>query len=150
VQMRHDSQFGAIRISPILTLDWNRVTMRAATESGANALNLSLAEQSFTSTRIGGGGEIGFGGGKNPLSASFRVTYEGEFGDRLPAQSASFAGSPTPFTVFGPGMRKGGIGVGAGLAYKVAPNATLSANYDGNFNSDTNQHRGSVALTFGF
>jgi outer membrane autotransporter protein len=149
-QIRYDRQFTGFRFSPIVTLDWNHVTMRGAIETGANALNLSLAQKSYTSARIGGGGEIGFGGGKNPLSATLRLTYEDEFGDRLPAQAASFAGSPTAFTVYGPRMRVGGISVGAGLSYKLSPKATLSANYDGNFNADTNQHRGGLALTFGF
>jgi outer membrane lipase/esterase len=88
---------GKITIAPLVTLDINKVSVDGGTESGANALDLTLSKASFTSARIGLGAELGFGDAAAVLHGFVRGAYEHEIGDNLPSQLARHAGSPSTF-----------------------------------------------------
>lgn len=148
--LRYDLAAGGVRLSPLATLDIANVRLNAVRETGADALNLALVRENFTTASVGAGAELGFGGGASPVSGSVRVLYDHQIGDTLPRQRAAFGGGTQSYTVLGPRMRDGGISAGAGLAYRLSEGATISASYDGAFNKDANNHRGNLALTIGF
>lgn len=148
--LRYDLPVGALRLSPLATLDIANVRLQSAQETGADALNLALTRENFTTASVGAGAELGFGGGTSPVSGGIRVLYDHQIGETPPRQRAAFSGGSRSHTVLGPRMRNGGISAGAGLAYQLSAGATISASYDGAFNKDANNHRGNLTLTLGF
>ena len=149
-QLRYDLPMNGLRASPLVTIDASHVSLKSFSETGAGALDLALAGEKFTSARLGGGAELGFGEGGSPVSGSVRLLYASDVGDRAVSQTAQFAGSPTPFEVYGSGQHRSGIAAGAALAWQLTSRAVLTASYDGGFASGSNTHRGAVGLTFGF
>ncbi|WP_414899591.1 autotransporter domain-containing protein [Sphingomonas flavalba] len=148
--LRYDLPVGALRLSPLATLDIANIRLNAAQETGANALALNLRKENFTAASVGAGAELGFGSGASPVSASVRLLYDHRIGDALPRQRALFTSSSAQHTVLGPRLRDGGISAGAALGIRLSSHATLTAAYDGVFNSDLNTHRGNIALSIGF
>ncbi|PKQ00447.1 MAG: hypothetical protein CVT74_03900 [Alphaproteobacteria bacterium HGW-Alphaproteobacteria-13] len=146
--LRYDVPVGGLRLSPLATLDIANVQFKAARETGAGALDLTLVRENFTAASVGAGAEVGFG--TQAFSGSVRVLYDHQIGDALPRQRAAFAGGSQDYSVLGPKMRDGGVSAGAAFAYRLSDRATITASYDGAFNSDANNHKGSIALNIGF
>ncbi|MGE4324315.1 MAG: autotransporter domain-containing protein [Sphingobium sp.] len=146
--LRYDLPIGALRLSPLATLDIANVQFKAARETGAGALNLDLTRENFTAASVGAGAEIGFA--TQAFDGSIRVLYDHQIGDAVPRQRAALSGSGQSHMVLGPKMRDGGVSTGAALAYRLSGRATITASYDGTFNSDASNHKGSIAITVGF
>lgn len=143
---------GGTTLSPLFTLDAGWSGHGGFTETGAGALSLTGASESWTRLDTG----FGIALQHVVLTESGRVTLDGRavwehaFADVVPSQSLAFAGSAAGFNVRGPAASRDRLRVGAGLAWDVAPDMTIRANYDGLFSSDQSSHSGSIGLNVRF
>ena len=113
--------------------------MAAATQSFVNAVTyIGLGISHVVATEAG------------RLVLEGRAVWEHAFADVVPSQSLSFAGSPVGFDVRGPAASRDRLRIGAGLAWDVAPDMTVRANYGGLFSSDQSSHSGSIGLNIKF
>lgn len=143
---------GGTTFLPLFTLDAGWSGHGGFTETGAGALNVSAGSESWTRLDTG----IGLGISHVAPTETGRLVLEGRavwehaFADVVPSQSLSFAGGPVGFDVRGPAASRDRLRVGAGLAWDVAPDMTVRANYDGLFSSDQSSHSGSIGLNIRF
>lgn len=123
---------GTLAVAPLLTVDAVRANFDATRESGADALDLSLARQRHEQVEVGAGlrlsGALGNGG------YELRAVYVQDVGgDRTAERSGLFAGSPTAFTVRGPEADKERVRLGAGVSYPISDGMSLGLRYEGTF-----------------
>ena len=93
------------RITPFGRFQISSVTQNAFSESGAQSLNLNVAQQTTNSQRTTIGAELGSSiglGGDRKLDLAVRLGWQHEFADTGRPIMAAFAGAPgDAFTVFG-------------------------------------------------
>lgn len=134
------------RIAPLFTLDAGWSGHGAFTETGAGALNLTAAAESWARLDAG----IGIALTHTMRTENGDVTLEGRavwehaFADTVPSQTLSLSGSPTSFSVQGPSAAPDRLRLGTGFSWDIANGASLTGSYDGVFSSDEVSH--SVAL----
>ena len=143
---------GGTTFLPLFTLDGGWSGHGGFTETGAGALNVSAGSESWTrlDTGIGLGISHVMPTEAGRLVLEGRAVWEHAFADVVPSQSLSFAGSPVGFDVRGPAASRDRLRIGAGLAWDVAPDMTVRANYDGLFSGDQSSHSGSIGLNIRF
>jgi len=87
----------------------------------------------------------------NPTRLTTNLGWVHSFGDAKSKASNNFAGTTTgSFAVEGTGMDKNRGLVGVGIETRLAPNASLSLGYEGEFGSHYKNNTGSVQFTLSF
>jgi outer membrane autotransporter protein len=123
-------------ITPFALLQGSTVTQNGFTETGAQSLNLTVAQQTTQSLRtifgaqVGGAMDVGL---RDKIAGQLRLGWSHEYADTARPVSASFVGAPAlPFTVFGAASTRDGAVVGFSLSTAVAEAMGVYVRYEGN------------------
>ncbi|WP_048645304.1 autotransporter domain-containing protein [Nitratireductor soli] len=139
-------------LSPLFTLDAGWSGHGGFTETGAGALNLTGASESWTRLDTG----LGVALQHVILTETGKVTLDGRllwehaFADVVPSQNLAFAGSPTGFEVRGPDAGRDRVRLGLGLSYEATEAMTVRAGYTGLFSGNQQSHGASLGLNVKF
>ena len=141
-----------IKVSPLFTLDAGWSGHGGFTETGAGALNLAGASESWTRLDTGLGIAVArtFVTEGRSLTLDGRAVWEHAFADVVASQSLAFAGSPTGFEVHGPDAGRDRLRLGLGLSFEATNDLTLRANYTGVFSGNQQSHGASLGFTVRF
>ncbi|SEP36913.1 autotransporter-associated beta strand repeat-containing protein [Rhodospirillales bacterium URHD0017] len=131
-------------VTPFARFQTSITSQNAFMESGANALNLNVAQQTTNSVRTVLGAELGSTIGSFGLS--LRLGWQHEYAYTGRPVTASFAGAPSAsFTVYGATPTRDAAIVGFSAMTNIAAATQLYLRYDGELGSGTDNH----ALTAG-
>jgi outer membrane autotransporter protein len=121
----------------------------ATTETGAQSLNLSVAQQTTSSLRTIFGAQLGAAmdvGLRDKLAAQLRLGWSHEYSDTARPVTASFAGAPAvPFTVFGAAPTRDGAVIGFSASTALTEAMGVYVRYEGTISGQDSSH----ALTAG-
>jgi uncharacterized protein with beta-barrel porin domain len=137
-------------ITPFGRFQISSVTQNAFSESGAQSLNLNVAQQTTNSQRttIGAdlGSSIGFGEDKK-VDFAVRLGWMHEFANVARPITAAFAGAPgDSFTVFGATPLRNSAVVGLQATTHIAAATEIYLRYDGEIASGTDNHALNVGV----
>ncbi|MGQ0583242.1 MAG: autotransporter outer membrane beta-barrel domain-containing protein [Reyranella sp.] len=137
-------------ITPFARLQAATVTQNGFTESGANSLNLSVAQQTTNSVRSILGAELaGFidAGWRDRLGVQLRLGWAHEYADTSRPMTATFAGAPTlGFTVYGAAPQRDAAILGLAANTAIAESWGLYLRYDGEVGTGIDNHVFSAGL----
>jgi uncharacterized protein with beta-barrel porin domain len=136
-------------VTPFARLQAYTGTQNGFTETGAQSLNLSVAQQTTSSLRSVIGAQLGAAidlGWREKLALQFRLGWSHEYADVGRPVSAALAGAPAaPFTTFGLSPVRDGVLLGFGASTAVADATSLFLRYEGTIAGQDGSH----ALTAG-
>ena len=137
-------------ITPFARFQTVAVSQNAFGESGAQSLNLSVAQQNTTSVRTVIGADFGASvpvGLERPLAITLRLGWAHEYADTARPMTAAFAGAPTAaFTVYGAQPLRDAAVIGFGLNAQIGASTSLYARYDGEITGRDDSHAISAGL----
>ena len=136
-------------VTPFARLQAYTGTQNAFTETGAQSLNLTVAQQITNSLRsvigaqLGGAMDLGW---REKLLMQFRLGWSHEYADTARPVTATFAGAPVaPFTTFGVAPQRDGVVLGLSANTAIAEATSVYLRYEGNISGQDSAH----ALTAG-
>jgi autotransporter-associated beta strand protein len=136
-------------VTPFVRLQGYTGIQNAFSETGAQSLNLTVAQQTTNALRsvlgaqLGGAMDLGW---REKLALQFRLGWSHEYADTARPVSAILAGAPSlPFTTYGIAAQRDGVVVGLSANTAVADAAGLYLRYEGNISGQDSTH----ALTAG-
>jgi outer membrane autotransporter protein len=136
-------------VTPFARLQAYTGTQSGFTETGAQSLNLSVAQQTTNSLRSVIGAQLGAAidmGWREKLALQFRLGWSHEYADVGRPVTAALAGAPAaPFTTFGLSPVRDGVLLGFGANTVVAAATSLYLRYEGTLAGQDGSH----ALTAG-
>ena len=134
---------------PFVRLQAYTGTQNGFTETGAQSLNLSVAQQTTNSLRSVIGAQLGASmdmGWRDRLAMRFRLGWSHEYADVSRPVTATLTGAPaSPFTTFGISPVRDGVLLGLSASTAVAEATSLYLRYEGTLAGPD----GSQALTAG-
>jgi len=134
----------ALSISPFVRFQGMTNSQTGFSESGAGALNLTVAPQTTGSARSVLGAEFAgaFGPeGREKLAVQMRLGWAHEYANTARPVTASFAGAPgANFTVFGAAPQTDSAVFSLAASTAVAQGVSLYARYDGEVGTGTSTH----------
>ncbi|MBN9090041.1 MAG: autotransporter domain-containing protein [Reyranella sp.] len=135
----------AAAVTPFVRLQAASSSSNGFTETGADSLNLSVAQQTTTSLRTTLGAALdGTIGG---AALTVRLGWTHEHADTARPMTAAFAGAPgTPFTVYGATPQRDSAAIGFSANLPVGDATRLYARYDGEIGGGSDNHALSVGL----
>jgi fibronectin-binding autotransporter adhesin len=137
-------------LTPFVRFQTVAVSQNGFTESGAQSLNLGVAQQNTTSVRTVIGADLGANipvGMARPLGVTIRLGWAHEYADTSRPMTAAFAGAPAvPFTVYGAQPLRDAAVVGLGLNAQIGASTSIYARYDGEITGRDDTH----AISAGF
>jgi autotransporter-associated beta strand protein len=140
----------AASLTPFARLQATSVNQAAFSETGANSLNLNVAQQTTNSLRSVLGAQIDGAidaGWRDKLALQFRLGWGHEYADVSRPVTASFAGAPgTGFTVYGAPPQRDGAVIGLAANTAIAEATTIYLRYDGQVGGGTDNHVLSAGL----
>ncbi|QXQ06454.1 autotransporter domain-containing protein [Sphingosinicellaceae bacterium] len=133
----YNADMGSITLRPFVGFDFSRGRVNSFTETGAGALNLTVASINARRSDAMAGVDLG---SKTSLGFSpyARLAYRYDVKNHYRNVSAYFNGDPTTeFTVAGvrPGRSEGDVD--AGVSYGISPGSSVFVGYEGTFRKDT-------------
>ena len=136
-------------VTPFARLQGYTGTQNGFTETGAQSLNLTVAQQTTNSLRsvIGAqlGGAVDLGWREN-LALQFRLGWSHEYASTSRPVTATLGGAPLmPFTTYGIAPQRDGAVVGFSANTAIADGTSLYLRYEGNISGQDSAH----ALTAG-
>jgi uncharacterized protein with beta-barrel porin domain len=136
-------------VTPFARLQAYTGTQNGFTETGAQSLNLSVAQQTTNSLRSVIGAQIGSRidlGWREKLALQFRLGWSHEYADVSRPVTAALAGAPAvPFTSYGVSPTRDGVLLGFAADTAVAESTSLYLRYEGTLAGQDGSH----ALTAG-
>jgi outer membrane autotransporter protein len=136
-------------VTPFGLIQGSVATQNAFTETGAQSLNLGVAQQTTSSLRTIFGAQLGASmdvGLRDKIAAQLRLGWSHEYSDTARPVTASFVGAPAvPFTVFGAAPTRDGAVIGFSASTAVADAASVYVRYEGTIAGQDSSH----ALTAG-
>lgn len=140
----------AASLTPFVRLQAATVTQNGFSESGANSLNLTVAQQTTNSVRSVLGAELaGFidAGWRDKLGLQIRLGWAHEYADTSRPMTASFAGAPAlGFTVYGAAPQRDAAILGLAANTSIAEAWGLYLRYDGEVGTGVDNHVFSAGL----
>jgi len=134
----------AASVTPFARFQTMSVNQNAFSESGANSLNLSVAQQTTTSVRTVIGTELSGAvdlGWRDKLGLQLRLGWSHEYADVSRPVNASFQGAPgIGYTVYGAAPQRDGAVIGLAASTALAQNTSIYLRYDGEFGTGTDNH----------
>ncbi len=125
----------ALSLTPFGRLQAATGTQAGFTESGANSLNLTVAQQTTNALRSTVGVDLGGAidaGWREKLAFRVRLGWAHEFADTSRPMTATFAGAPGfGFTVLGAAPQRDSAVLGLALNTAVGAATSIYARYDG-------------------
>ncbi len=136
-------------VTPFGLIQGSVATQNALTETGAQSLNLSVAQQTTSSLRTIFGAQLGASidvGLRDKIAAQLRFGWSHEYADTARPVTATFVGAPTvPFTVFGAAPTRDGAVIGFSASTAIADAMGVYVRYEGTIAGQDSSH----ALTAG-
>ena len=136
-------------VTPFARLQAYTGTQNAFTETGAQSLNLSVAQQTTNSLRSVIGAQLGGSidlGWREKLLMQLRLGWSHEYADVGRPVSATLAGAPAmPFTTFGVAPQRDGVVLGLSANTAIAEATSIYLRYEGDISGQDSAH----ALTAG-
>jgi autotransporter-associated beta strand protein len=137
-------------ITPFGRFQISSVTQNGFSESGAQSLNLNVAQQTTNSQRTTIGADLGSSiglGSERKLDLAVRLGWMHEFADVARPITAAFAGAPgNSFTVFGATPLRNAAVVGLQATITIAAATQIYLRYDGEIATGTDNHAINVGL----
>jgi outer membrane autotransporter protein len=144
-------RFGGF-VTPFARLQASTSTQAGLTESGADSLNLTVAQQTTQSLRTVLGAQLGAAidaPWREKLDLIVRLGWSHEFADLTRPVSASFAGAPAlAFTTFGAAAPRDGAVLGLGARTVIAERTTAYLRYDGDLAGGNTNHLLSAGVRY--
>ena len=142
----------AATITPFGRFQISSVTQNGFSESGAQSLNLNVAQQTTNSQRTTIGADLGSSiglGSERKLDIAVRLGWQHEFADTGRPITASFAGAPgNSFTVFGATPARDSAVVGLLASTTIAAATQVYLRYDGGVGGGTDNHALNLGVRF--
>jgi autotransporter-associated beta strand protein len=136
-------------VTPFARLQAYTGTQNGFTESGAQSLDLSVAQQTTNSLRSVIGAQFGTSmdmGWREKLAMQVRLGWSHEYADVSRPVTAALGGAPAaPFTTFGVSPTRDGVLLGFGASTAIAEATSLYLRYEGTLAGQDSSH----ALTAG-
>lgn len=136
-------------VTPFARLQGYTGTQNGFTETGAQSLNLTVAQQTTNSLRsvigvqLGGAMDLGW---REKLALQFRLGWSHEYANTARPVAATLAGAPlSPFTTYGIAPQRDGAVLGFSANTAIADGTSLYLRYEGNLSGQDSTH----ALTAG-
>jgi uncharacterized protein with beta-barrel porin domain len=136
-------------VTPFARLQAYTANQNGFTETGAQSLNLSVAQQTTNSLRsvigaqLGGSMDLGW---REKLAMQLRLGWSHEYADTGRPVSATLAGAPAmPFTTFGVSPQRDGVVLGLSANTAIAEATSIYLRYEGDISGQDSAH----ALTAG-
>ena len=131
-------------VTPFARLQAYTASQNAFTETGAQSLNLSVAQQQTNSLRsvigaqIGGSMDLGW---REKLLMQLRLGWSHEYADTARPVSATLAGAPAmPFTTFGVAPQRDGVVLGLSANTAIAEATSIYLRYEGDISGQDSAH----------
>jgi outer membrane autotransporter protein len=123
-------------VTPFARLQAYTGTQNGFTETGAQSLNLTIAQQTTNSLRsvigaqLGGAMDLGW---REKLAMQFRLGWSHEYADVGRPVTATLAGAPAmPFTTWGISPQRDGVVLGLSANTAIADATSIYLRYEGN------------------
>ena len=137
-------------LTPFARLQAYTGTQNAFTETGAQSLNLSVAQQTTNSLRSVLGAQLGGGidlGWREKLALTLRAGWSHEYADVSRPVTAALAGAPAmPFTTFGISPTRDGALLGLAASTAIADATSVYLRYEGTLSGPDNAHAFTAGL----
>jgi autotransporter-associated beta strand protein len=131
-------------VTPFARLQAYTANQNAFTETGAQSLNLSIAQQQTNSLRsvlgaqLGGSMDLGW---REKLFAQLRLGWSHEYADVGRPVTATLAGAPAmPFTTWGISPQRDGVVIGLGANTAIAEATSIYLRYEGDISAQDSAH----------
>ncbi|MBY0323265.1 MAG: autotransporter outer membrane beta-barrel domain-containing protein, partial [Reyranella sp.] len=131
-------------VTPFARLQAYTANQNAFTETGAQSLNLSIAQQQTNSLRsvlgaqLGGSMDLGW---REKLFAQLRLGWSHEYADVGRPVTATLAGAPAmPFTTWGVSPQRDGVVIGLGANTAIADATSVYLRYEGDISGQDSAH----------
>ncbi|MCY7287146.1 MAG: autotransporter domain-containing protein, partial [Cryobacterium sp.] len=142
----YNADLGGMKLRPFVGIDYSNGRIKGFTETGAGALNLSVARIDAKRTDA----LVGLDLSSSPtatISPYGRVAYRYGFKRHDDDVTALFNGNgASTFTVSGPDYGRSAFDADAGLNFNISRTAALFAGYEGRFRKGLNSHGVSAGL----
>jgi autotransporter-associated beta strand protein len=139
-------------VTPFGRLQALSSTQAGFTETGADSLDLDVAQQTTQSLRTVLGAQVGAlvnAPWREPLNLVMRLGWSHEFADPSRPVTVSFAGAPAiGFTTFGAQAPRDGVLLGIAANTTVAGRTTAYFRYDGDFAGANSNHVLSAGIRY--
>lgn len=133
-----------ISVTPFARFQTISVNQNGLSESGANSLNLNVAQQTTTSMRSVLGTELSGTidmAWREKLALQLRLGWAHEYADTSRPVTASFAGTPgIGYTIYGAAPQRDAAVIGFAANTAVTSNASFYLRYDGEIGGGTGSH----------
>ena len=140
----------ALSLTPFVRLQASTGTQAGFSETGADSLNLTVAQQTTNALRSTFGVDFAGAidaGSREKLAFRVRVGWAHEYADTARPMTASFAGSPSfGFTVLGAAQQRDSAVVGLALNTAIAAATSIYVRYDGELGQGSDNHVFSAGL----
>jgi fibronectin-binding autotransporter adhesin len=137
-------------LTPFARLQGSSVTQNAFTESGAQSLNLGVAQQTTNSLRTLFGVDLAGNvplGTDRTLDLGLRLGWQHEFASTIRPITAALSGAPfAAFTVYGATPQPDAAVVSLRANTRIAEQAQIYLRYDGEIGSGTDNHAFNLGL----
>jgi uncharacterized protein with beta-barrel porin domain len=131
-------------VTPFARLQASTSTQAGFSETGADSLNLTVAQQITNSLRTVLGAQLGVEidtPWDDDLDLAFRLGWSHEFADQTRPVTAAFAGAPAiGFTTFGAEAPRDGVVLGLGANTEIAEDTSVYLRYDGDLAGSNTNH----------
>ncbi|MPZ36119.1 MAG: autotransporter domain-containing protein [Rhodospirillales bacterium] len=131
-------------ITPFARLQAYTANQNDFTETGAQSLNLSVAQQTTNSLRsvlgaqLGGSMDLGW---RERLLMQLRLGWSHEYADTARPVTATLAGAPAmPFTTFGVSPQRDGVVLGLSANTAIAEATSVYLRYEGDISGQDSAH----------
>jgi outer membrane autotransporter protein len=131
-------------VTPFARLQAYTANQNAFTETGAQSLNLSVAQQttnslrSVTGAQLGGSMDLGW---REKLLMQLRLGWSHEYADTARPVTATLAGAPVmPFTTFGVAPQRDGVVLGLSANTAIAEATSVYLRYEGDIAGQDSAH----------
>jgi outer membrane autotransporter protein len=131
-------------ITPFARLQAYTGTQNGFTETGAQSLNLTVAQQTTNSLRsvigaqLGGSMDLGW---REKLAMQLRLGWSHEYADVGRPVTATLAGAPAmPFTTFGVTPQRDGVVLGLSANTAIAEATSVYLRYEGDISAQDSAH----------
>ncbi|HLG45783.1 MAG TPA: autotransporter domain-containing protein [Reyranella sp.] len=139
-------------VMPFARLQASTSTQAGFTETGADSLDLAVAQQTTQSLRTVLGAQLGAAINApwhESLNLAIRLGWSHEFADLSRPVTASFVGAPAiGFTTFGAAAPRDGVVLGVGANTTVAERTSVYFRYDGDLAGANSNHILSAGLRY--
>jgi outer membrane autotransporter protein len=136
-------RFGGF-VTPFARLQGSTSTQNGFSETGADSLNLTIAQQTTNSLRSVLGAQLGAAidaGWQGKLNVYLRAGWSHEYADLSRPVTSAFAGAPAlTFTTQGAIAPRDGVILGLGVNTNVTESTSLYFRYDGDLAGGNTSH----------